>query len=395
MIDGAFYEERNFLTPAFRIELDGRDAGRDVIADVLEVTFADDLDNINSFEFVLLDWDPIQLRPKYSSPWDEQGNPLTVGTTGKEVPNFEPGAKVSLFMGYLEDGEIPFIMEGEVVSIAPSFPASGAPTCRVRALNSFLRGLQKIRIEDTFEDSTPKGVVDAMCLQEGVNIEWSSVEDEGDEEEKVEVEGLLYDEIATRVGDYGLKILTKAPTVSGDDPTLFFASPSEGNDDPVVDFVWGRSLISFSPVLSAASQVSEVTARGGNPEGDGEDQQVEATKTWADVFLKPDALGPAGSADIETAVQGVTEVIKPDGVETVADAEAAALAHLRELASTLITASGSSVGLPELRAGTTFTVASMGARFNGTYRITQATHTINGSGYLTSFQCRKEVLNNG
>lgn len=394
MNDAAFYQERNFLTPAFRIELDGRDAGRDVIADVLEVSFTDDLDNINSFEFVLLDWDPVGLRPKYSSPWDDTGQPLTVGDTSKEVPNFEPGSKVSLFMGYLEDGEIPFIMEGEVVSIAPSFPASGAPTCRIRALNSFLRGLQKIRIENNYS-GTAKAVVDAMCIEEDVKIEWSSLEDEGTEEEIVEVEGLLYDEIAKRAAEYGLKILTKSPAETGGDPALFLASPSQGNDDPVVDFVWGRSLISFSPVLSAANQISQVTARGGNPAESGKDQQVESTKTWSDIGLKPDALGPAGSADLETAVKGITEVIKPEGIETIEDAESAAIAHLRDLAATLITASGSSVGLPKLRAGATFSVAAMGARFNGSYRITQATHTINGSGYLTSFQCRKEVLDNG
>lgn len=392
MPDSAFYETRNFLTPAFRIEIDGRDAGRDVIADVLEVAFTDDLDNVNSFEFVLYDWDAMTLRPKYSSPWDETGSALTVGDTNKPVPNFEPGAQVALYMGYLEDGDLPLIMEGEVVSIAPSFPAAGAPTCRVRALNAFLRGMQKIRIDEKLS-GTPKAVVDTICQTNGITVEWSTIEDEGEEEETVPVDGLLYDEVAKRAGDYGLKMLTKQNTVG--DTVLFLASPSEGNDDPVVDFVWGRSLISFSPVLSAANQISAVKARGGNPDEEGEGQQVEATKTWSDIGLKPDALGPVGVADLETAVQGMVEVIKPDGVETTADAEAAALAHLRGLAAEMITASGTSVGLPELRAGATFTVAAMGARFNGTYRIKQVTHTINGSGYLTAFQCRKEVLENG
>lgn len=394
MPDSAFYETRQFLTPAFRIELDGRDAGRDVIADVLEVSFTDDLDALNAFEFVLHDWDPIGLRPKYSSPWDENGQPLKVGTSDKDVPNFEPGATVSLFMGYLEDGELPLIMEGEVISLAPSFPASGAPTCRVRAVNKFLRSLQKIRVEANYDDVTPKGVVDAMCLENGVSVSWAGLEDEGEAEGKVEVEGLLYDEISKRASAYGLKMLVEENPLGGD-PTLSLASPSAGNSEPVVEFVWGRSLISFSPAFSAATQISAVTVRGGDASGDSSGQQIEVSKTWSDIGLKADALGPAGSADIGTAVEGVTEVIKPDGIDTEADAEAAALAHLRALAGKMITASGSSVGLPELRAGATFTIAGMGARFNGTYRITQATHAIGGSGYLTNFSCRKEVLENG
>lgn len=64
----SFYTDRVFFAPAFRIKLNGQDTGREVIADVLEVSFSDDLENIDSFEFVLHDWDPAQRRPKYSSP---------------------------------------------------------------------------------------------------------------------------------------------------------------------------------------------------------------------------------------------------------------------------------------------------------------------------------------
>jgi len=394
MPNDAFYTNRSFLTPAFRIELDGRDAGREVISDVQEVTFTDDLDNINSFEFVLNDWNSVTRKPKYSSPWDETGAPLTLYDGGPEVPNFEPGAKVSLFLGYLEDGDLPLIMAGEVVSIAPSFPAGGAPTCRVRALDAFLRGLQKIRVEDTYS-GTPKGIVDALCSENGITVQWSAIENEGDTEENVEVEGILYEEIAKRATDYGLKVMTLPAADPGQDPILYLASPSEGNDEPVADFVWGRTLISFAPALSAAGQVSAVTVRGGDASQSGSDQNIEVTRTWSDIGLSPSALGPAGAADLDTAVNGITEVIKPENVASVEDATARADARLRELAATLITGSGSSIGLPELRAGATVTLADLGARFNGTYRMTLTTHTISGAGYLTNFTARKEVLENG
>ena len=116
-----------YLTPAFRIELDGRDAGREVISDVLEVSFTDDLGAVDNCEFVLHDWDPVALRPRYSSPWDESGQAFTLYEGGPEVPNFEPGAQVSLYLGYLENGDLPLIMEGEVVSLAPTFPRAGHP----------------------------------------------------------------------------------------------------------------------------------------------------------------------------------------------------------------------------------------------------------------------------
>lgn len=380
-----FAQGRNFLTPAFRIELNGQDAGREVISDILEVSFTSDLANIDSFEFVLHDWDPVGLRPRYSSPWDEAGMPLRLSPGGPEVPNFEPGAQVRLYMGYLEDGDLPLIMDGEVVSLAPSFPASGAPVCRIRALDGFLRRMQKTLVEGNYS-GTEKAIVDQLCLENDVPVRWATLDSEGEARADAEIEGTLYDEVLKRAKAYGLSLMVEPGG------TLYLAQPSQSNDPPVAEFIWGRTLISFTPALSAAGQVSEVVVRGGDPDQSGDAQNVEVSRTWSDIGLSASALGPSGSADIETAVSGVRQILKPDGIRTEADAERAALAKLRELAATLITGSGSAIGLPTLRAGATVTMAGMGARFDGTYRLTQATHAIGGSGYTTNFQARKEVL---
>lgn len=390
-MNAPFYKDRHFLAPAFRIELDGQDAGREVYSDVLEVSFTDDLKNIDSFEFNLNDWDHEAQRPKYSSPWDENGNPYKLSENGKDVPNFEPGTKVSLYMGYVENGELPLIMEGEVISISPSFPASGSPTCRVRALDSFLRNLQKTRVENNYS-GTAKSIVDQLCSENDIPVDWATLDSEGLPEDNVAVEGILYDEIASRAEEYGLSIFTKTNAGS---PSLSLKAPFAGGDTPVVEFEWGRTLISFSPVLSVKGQVSAVIARGGDPESESDGQNLEARKTWSDIGLSPTALGPAGKTDIENAVPGLVEVIKPDKITKAEEAEDAALAHLRKLAAELITASGTSVGLPEIRAGETIKISKMGTRFDGLYRVIQTTHSIGGSGYTTSFKVRKEVLENG
>lgn len=387
----SFVTDRFFFAPAFRIKLNGQDTGREVIADVLEVSFTDDLENIDSFEFVLNDWDAARLRPKFSSPWDESGQLLTLSEGGPTVPVFEPGAEVSLFMGYAEEGELPLIMEGEVVSLSPSFPAAGPPTCRVRALDAFQRGLQKIHVEGNYS-GTAKAIVEQLCRENDIAAQISNVEEEGSEEEDVDIEGILYDEILKRAQGYGLSMMTIPATEEGGKPTLFLSAPAEDTSPPVADFTWGQTLISFTPVLSAKGQVAEVVVRWGDPDADG-DGRIEVTKTWADIGLSPSALGPAGQADIDTAVRGLREIIKPDNIRTEEDANRAALAHLRAMAATLITGNGSSLGLPTLRAGKTVTLAGLGARFDGTWRLTQTTHSIGGSGYTTNFQARKEVLN--
>jgi phage protein D len=56
----------------------------------------------------------------------------------------------------------------------------------------------------------------------------------------------------------------------------------------------------------------------------------------------------------------------------------------------MVEASGSTVGLPELRAGRKVEIAGFGPRFTGEYFITETTHTIGSNGYTTTFKARRE-----
>ncbi len=58
----------------------------------------------------------------------------------------------------------------------------------------------------------------------------------------------------------------------------------------------------------------------------------------------------------------------------------------------MVKGSGSTVGLPDLRAGTVVHVDGLGERFSGRYFITSTTHTIGDGGYATQFECRREEL---
>jgi phage protein D len=384
-----FFAKRNFLVPAFQIKLAGAPTEKEVISDVQEITFTDDMAAPGFFEFVLHDWDPVEKSSKYSSPWDAGGEPRKL-TNGGSVPNFEPGGKVALSFGYIDDGLV-HIIDGEIVSLSPSFPSSGLPTVRVRALHAAYRALQRIQVEKTY-DGTSKEIASKLCVDNGFTAKWDSIDKEGKAQQKVAVEGTLYDALLARAKEYGMFFTVLPAAKEGEKPVVSFTRVASGQEAAVVEFVWGRTLLSFTPVMSAAAQVSEVVARGADPDGDGKKKAVEAVKKWSDLDWVEDAFGPTGLAALEAVGRDFREIIKPDDVHTQEDAEKAAMARLTEMANGLITGSGTAVGLPELRAGKTISIKGLGARFDGIYRLTQTTHTIGGSGYGTSFQARKEVL---
>ena len=55
-----------------------------------------------------------------------------------------------------------------------------------------------------------------------------------------------------------------------------------------------------------------------------------------------------------------------------------------------MTATGTCVGLPDLRTGQRVRIKGVGSRFSGTYFVTETTHTIGDQGYSTNFTARRE-----
>ena len=57
-----------------------------------------------------------------------------------------------------------------------------------------------------------------------------------------------------------------------------------------------------------------------------------------------------------------------------------------------LTGSGSAIGDPRIRAGAIIRLEGLGPDFSGDYRVTSATHSLDGGGYKTSFEVYKEIL---
>jgi phage protein D len=58
----------------------------------------------------------------------------------------------------------------------------------------------------------------------------------------------------------------------------------------------------------------------------------------------------------------------------------------------MLMGTGSTVGLPDLRASSVVYLDGLGKRFSGRYFVTGTTHTIGDSGYTTQFECRREDI---
>ena len=386
------YTHYDFYVPAFEVKLKGTSLARDVIRDVIAVSYTDSLDQLDSCEFTINNWDADKRSFKYS-----------------DSNLFDPGTPIDLYMGYADRGGLTLMLRGQIVSLSPDFPAGGQPTLQVRALNELYK-LHFKQDTQVFQNQTDTQIARAVIAKivEDQNVQRSRGGQPGlhlelvttAENKQIETAHdyiviqneypILFLMERARHNGYDLyieeEVNAKGTTVS----KLHFHPPTR-SIPATYKLEWGRTLIQFRPTLTTKAQVAKITVRGWTPR---QHKEIVGTATWDDLDL-PGLLKVAELTAADSALAGSEEVIADEPIETAAEAKQKAKDHLSQLAKNLVKGSGSTLGLPELRAGRPVFIEGLGQRFEGRYLITHSTHAIGDSGYTTQFEARLEEPKEG
>ncbi len=385
------YSNYDFYVPAFELKIKGQSLERDVIRDVISVSYTDSLDKLDSCEITLNNWDADKRAFKYSDP---QTSPVS----------FDPGAEIELYMGYYDRGGLTLMLRGQIVSLAPDFPAGGQPTIQVRALNQ----LYKLHFKQetlVFTDKTDTQIAQAVLdkIVQDQNRQRSAAGQPGLNLELVTRTANRSEEAHNYIvinNDYPIIFLIERARHNGYDiyieevaenshtvSRLHFHPPDRGVP-AVYELKYGQTLINFKPTLKTKNQIAKVTVRGWNP---AQKKEIVGEATWDDLDIRG-LPSVADMSAVDSALAGSEEVVADEPIETEAEAKQKAKAHLTERAQDLVSGSGSTVGLPELRAGRPVYIRGLGSRFSGRYLVTTSTHAIGDSGYTTQFEARMEEL---
>jgi phage protein D len=157
-----------------------------------------------------------------------------------------------------------------------------------------------------------------------------------------------------------------------------------GIRDVSFELAWGRSIMEFKPSIRTANQVSSVTVRGWH-----RTRKVPISRT---VTLDDERI--TANVDLHRVLNACNareELVVDEPVFTNCEARERAIAILLDQTKELVTAEVKVVGLPDLRAGQIVVIKGVGARLSGKYFVTKTTHTIDDSGYITDFSCRREA----
>ena len=298
-------------------------------------------------------------------------------------------------MGYR--GNLRLMMTGFITTLEPDFPEAGAPKLVVRGLNILDRFRQK-QYTWSWPENSKQTIRDSEIALElaqfpddaghrpGLGIE-VRVDREALNREPAIPYVLMNNQypivfLMERARRLGYTIFVGEEVHGGKPQKYLYFGPTQQLRDITYRLEWGKSLVSFRPTLRTTNQVNEVTVCGWDRRTKKAIQETVKLEEAAS-NLNPDLHALARAA-------GRKEVISHLPVQTPEEAKARAKDILLHQIKEMIEGAGATVGLPDLRAGRNIDLAGCGYRFNGRYFVTESLHTINESGYRTTFKARRE-----
>ena len=352
----------DFYVPAFEIYVGGKKDGKaikgELKKDIIDVSYTDSLETIDSFSLTVSNWDEEHWKLKHT---DFDNELFTVGT------------ELEIWMGYA--GKLQPIIYGEITTLEPNFPQSGYPTLDVRGLNVLhkLRSKQETHVYTNKTDRQIARQIAGRLKLEAGNIE-------GDEKREFIVQDNRYDIVflMERARRIGYEVF-----VDEEGKLNFQPSTRQKKESYVLE--WGKSLISFRPTLITTSQIAEVVVKGWNPK-----TKRPITGRARNKDLETKGLGAGKMKTAEGAYQHRSEVVVNKPIRSRREADKLAKAKLEQATKELVKGEGTTIGLPCLRAASNVTIDGLGEPYSGSYFVTGTTHSISDSGYTTRFSVRRK-----
>jgi phage protein D len=392
--DADVHDPRLFLAPSFEIKIDGAGLPGGVLRDITEITYQDSLTELDQFEITVNNWDPASkveggARHMFRYIGSETADDLKSEAPDKKLYRlFEPCNKqVALSLGYL--GRMVPVMVGNFTTMEPNF-SSGAATLAVRGLNA-LHGLRTKKYSTAWENKTPSAIAKNLA----------ALTDKGAKRFPVPLEVLPGTEngeqpipFVTQQSQFDIDFLLNFARQHGyevqlvgatrADRKILFGRAAEARRPVNFALDWGRTLVSFKPSLTTAGQFKSITVKG----WDRKTQKPISEKVGFDDPELKKMNAKFGELVMQCDPKEEQVVDLP--VFSKSDARKRAIGLMRDNSARIIRATGTTVGLPELRAGTRLKIGGLGERLSGEYLVTKTTHAIGESGYTTKFECRLE-----
>lgn len=360
-----------YYAPRFQITINGQVYEAEIAQTVLSVSVEQEVNKTNAFSFEVQD-DFVHTNDKKSN---GDGKFQWLGTD-----IFKYGNEVKVAFGYVST--LTTLVEGKIQKIDAKFFEGNAPTFTVEGADSAYEFLTLPSETKVFNQKTHSQMVQEIATL--ANPSLRAVVDD-----TVEV----FPRKIKRGGEPYLTFLEELVTanpefefaLSGRDLVFQKKKKAESAD---IALEWGKTLINFQPALNMAQATTEVIVRAWDSANK---TMIEGRARAGDEQTQEP--GKKLASQIAQEIYGdVIRVVTDKPVQTESEAQQEARAILEEEGNNLITATGETIGLPELLPGKCLEINGLGKWFSGKYYVEKVTHKIDQNGYRSTFEARRNAL---
>lgn len=307
-----------------------------------------------------------------------------------------------LSLGYAPDS-LEEVFVGEITAVEPTFPNSGMPTIKITA-HDFLQRLTKgtkdrgfvLNIPSVGNFPLPDVLVSSLISAENLLIP-------GLDPVGGVLSVLLNLATYVAVGQTGVErqrqtsdfaFLTQLARRNGWEMFIDHTAEPHGyvlrfkfllsELSPSLSLKWGSTLMNFTPRLTTVGDIAGVSVS----------VWVSALKMAFIISVGWDfdraAFNLSVSPSFGALSSGPQQTITVNPT-SFARAPETILTELLPRLNNRLTGSGGTTGDLRIKAGRVIDLEGLGEQFSGLYRITSATHSLDGGGFRTNFQARKEI----
>lgn len=345
-------EDTLIAVPSFRLLLNGSEFTDDFKIAVEGVTFEDEINLPSMFtiKFNIVDFE--------NGTW-----------RGIDLKTFKPGDEIKVFMGMDNTIEM---MTGEITSLDLTF--WDYSFMEIRGYDRLHR-LRFGTSRRSFKDMKDSDIATSIASEIGLSPQ---VDDTGTVYPYIfQNNQTNYEFLLERAGRIGCEILA--------DNKMFVFRKSQEDKSPELTLQYGIDLQSFSLQLKTLTEGSEVEFRGWDIKNK---KEITAKAESGSETTK--MAGNESGYELSRKAYGKSSVsVLDEAVVDSIDADTLAKARYNIILKEFITGEGKCSGNPDIRAGKTIEIKGIGDRFSGIYYVTSTTHSINDSGYTTTFKIRR------
>ncbi|HIK04622.1 MAG TPA: VgrG-related protein [Trichormus sp. M33_DOE_039] len=344
------------------LQIDGTDASKDLLEDILQISVEESLHQPGMFTLVIRnDYFPGKTT---ETSWKHQklfaiGKKIKIGFVSSTTENVD-----------FQEVEQGYVLEGEITGIETEFtPESQAPIV-IRGYDISHR-LHRGRYNRSFQNVTDSDVVSQIAGETGITsgtiTTTTPVHEYIFQENQTNMEFLR--ERAARLG-FELYV---------QDGKLNFRQPKQ---DQTLSLKWLEDIHSFRVRVTSAEQVSSVEVRGWDYSTK---KAIVSTASTEQVITTTDN-GKGSKVSTKFSIQPKMIVVDQP-VFSAAEAEKIAQALCNELGGEFVYADAKGEGNPQIRTGRVIKLTDMGT-YSGSYYVTETRHLFQKRKYTTEFSVR-------